>query len=167
MTMRLRSYCGYCGARLGPLIDNHQDCAACGEAYFHDAKPCAAVIVTRPDGAILLGRRAIEPQCDLWDLPGGFCHPNETPADCAVRELREETGCDIQIDAFLGHVIDTYGDGGDYTLNAIFVAHIERGHPVAADDVAELVWFPSDGLPTRSQLAFENTATALALYRER
>lgn len=28
-----------------------------------------------------------------WGWPGGGLEPNETPAECALRELREETGC--------------------------------------------------------------------------
>lgn len=28
----------------------------------------------------------------FWDLPGGGLDPGETPVDCGLRELREETG---------------------------------------------------------------------------
>jgi len=30
---------------------------------------------------------------DLYELPAGRPNPGETPAECAARELREETGC--------------------------------------------------------------------------
>ena len=84
----------------------------------------------------------------LWDLPGGFCEPGETPEEGAVRELREETGADIELTGFLAHLVDTYGDGGDATLNCVFRARLV-GDPVltAADDVAELRWFGPDELP--------------------
>jgi 8-oxo-dGTP pyrophosphatase MutT (NUDIX family) len=38
---------------------------------------------------------------DRWDLPKGHVDPGESPADCALRELHEETGIvrqDISID---------------------------------------------------------------------
>ena len=81
----------------------------------------------------------------------------------AVRELAEETGCAIHVDRFLGHLIDTYGADGDFTLNAVFVAHITAGEPVPADDVAELRWFALDDLPGRELLAFRSTSEALGL----
>ena len=161
--MRLRSYCGFCGGPLSPLRGNQQDCVACGVPTYHDAKPCAAVVVLDSAGNVLLGKRAREPMLGLWDLPGGFCNPDETPEDCAVRELAEETGCAIHVDRFLGHLIDTYGDDGDFTLNAVFVAHITAGEPVPADDVAELRWFALDDLPGRELLAFRSTSEALGL----
>ena len=161
--MRDRVHCAWCGARLGPRHGDEQRCTACGEPYYHGAKPCAAVIVLDDAGAVLLGRRAIEPARGLWDLPGGFCGADETPEDCAVRELREETGCAIELTGFLGHLIDVYGADGDHTLNVVFTARIVAGDPAPADDVAELRWFPRDALPDRVALAFANTAAALAL----
>lgn len=161
--MRARGFCGFCGGPLGPIDGNRQECAGCGEPFYHDAKPCAAVLVVDAAGRVLLGRRAIDPARGRWDIPGGFCQPDETPEECARRELREETGCEIELTGFLGHLIDVYGEGGDHTLNAVFTARIAAGQPVAADDVAELRWFAPDELPDRERLAFANTAEALAL----
>lgn len=164
--MRDRTFCAWCGGRLGPRDGAAQRCPACGEAYYHGAKPCAAVLVLDETGRVLLGRRAIEPARGRWDLPGGFCEPDETPEACAVRELREETGCRIEVTGFLGHLIDVYGQYGDHTLNAVFTARIESGVPEPADDVAELRWFALDDLPPAAELAFANTARALALVAD-
>ncbi len=161
--MRLRSYCGFCGGPLASLHGSRQDCVACGAPTYHDAKPFAAVIVLDLMGNVLLGKRAREPMLGQWDLPGGFCNPDETPEDCAVRELAEETGCMIHVDRFLGHLIDTYGDDGDFTLNAVFIALISAGEPEPADDVAELCWFAFDDLPGRELLAFRGMGEALGL----
>ena len=163
--MRLRTYCSDCGSPLGPLAGNVQTCTRCGVPYYHDAKPCAAVLVLDDAGRLLLGRRAIEPRRGLWDIPGGFCGPDETPEACAVRELMEETGCVIELTGFLAHLIDTYGDDGDHTLNAVFSARIVSGTPETADDVAELRWFALDDLPPADQLAFRNTAQAITILR--
>ena len=161
--MRLRKHCSDCGSSLGPLNGNVQTCTACGQPFYHDAKPCAAVLVLDDEGRLLLGRRGIEPRFGLWDIPGGFCGPNETPEACAVRELLEETGCTVELTGFLAHLIDTYGDDGDHTLNVVFSARIVEGTPIAADDVAELRWFALDDLPPAAELAFRNTAEAIEL----
>lgn len=121
------------------------------------------MLVLDDDGRVLLGRRAVAPARGRWDIPGGFCDPDETPEECARRELREETGCEIALTGFLGHVVDVYGDDGDHTLNAIFSARLTAGAPSPADDVAELRWFAIDDLPEPDELAFANTAEALAL----
>lgn len=165
--MRDRIHCAWCGGRLGPRDGAVQRCVDCDVPYYHGAAPCAAVLVLDDDGRVLLGRRAIEPARDRWDLPGGFCEPGETPEACAVRELLEETGCRIEVTGFLGHLIDVYGDGGDHTLNAVFTARVAEGAPQAADDVAEVRWFALDALPDGDALAFRNTAQALALLRSR
>ena len=161
--MRARRFCGHCGARLGNIVDDRQDCPGCAEPFYHGAKPCSAVLVVDQAGRVLLARRGVEPRRGLWDLPGGFCAPDETPEECARRELREETGCDIMLEGFLGHLVDVYGDHGDHTLNAVFVARIVAGEPRPADDVEELHWFALEELPSPEQLAFANTAAALAL----
>jgi ADP-ribose pyrophosphatase YjhB (NUDIX family) len=165
--MRLRSFCGFCGGPLGPPDDNLQPCAACGESHYHDAKPCSAVLVLDDAGRVLLARRALDPGRGQWDTPGGFCAPDETPEDCAIRELREETGCEIELTGFLGHIVDVYGEDGDHTLNALYTARIVRGVPRPADDVDELRWFALDALPLLSELAFANTAECLRRLVER
>ncbi len=164
--MQPRAFCPFCASPLGAVVGVAQGCPGCGRPFYHNAAPCSAVIV-EDAGRVLLARRAADPARGLWDLPGGFCEPRETPADCAVRELREETGADIEVTGFLGHLVDMYGPGGDATLNCVFRARLV-GDPVlvAADDVAELRWFAADELPPRDRLAFANTAEALRRWRD-
>ncbi len=47
-----------------------------------------AIVIDR-DERVLLVREASD---GLWTLPGGWCDINESPADAAMRETREETG---------------------------------------------------------------------------
>jgi ADP-ribose pyrophosphatase YjhB (NUDIX family) len=89
--------------------------------YYHDPDappanslvPGASAIVTDDQGRILMQRRT---DSGNWALPGGTMDIGETLQQCAIREVREETGLDIEITGLLGiytdpqHVI-AYTDG--------------------------------------------------------
>ena len=88
------------------------------------------------DGRLLLGRRAFEPSVGLWDLPGGFLEENEHPLDALVRELREETGLEIEPQGFVGVWMEPYQDR--IVLCLTWDARVTGGTERAADDVSEL-----------------------------
>lgn len=54
--------------------------------------PGASVVLTRPDGRVLLMERA---DTGGWGLPGGFMEPGESMEDTARREVFEELGVRI------------------------------------------------------------------------
>ena len=58
-----------------------------------------AVVVTCPLGVLAVRRAEARPP---WAFPGGTIEPGESPADAAVREVREETGCPIRPSRILG-----------------------------------------------------------------
>ena len=57
-----------------------------------------AVIVDDQDRVLLALWNEAEPQ---WSLPGGGVDLGETPADGAVREVREESGYDVELTGLL------------------------------------------------------------------
>jgi 8-oxo-dGTP diphosphatase len=77
-----------------------------------------------------------------YDVPGGFLLPGEEPIEGLKREVREETGSeiDVSIDDCLQIVPHTYGDEGDFVLSIGFKARLVSGEPQPDDDVAELRW---------------------------
>jgi 8-oxo-dGTP diphosphatase len=132
------------------------------------AKPAPAVcaLVLDAEGQILLGRRADAPSAGKWDILGGFMNEFEQPLDALRRELREETGLEVEPVRFVGAVSDRYGESGNATLNLCWTARVVSGEPTPADDVVELRWFAPDELPPAEELAFPNTSSLLAFWRD-
>lgn len=142
------------------------ECPACGLVHYAHSAPTASALVLDAEGRVLLARRAHEPDAGLWDVPGGFLEEGEDPLAGLRRELREETGLEIDVGAFVGAFTDVYGEGPGATavLNLLWEARFAGGEPVPADDVAELAWFPRDALPADGELAFRWLAPALRAW---
>lgn len=75
--------------------------------------PAASAIVVDDAGRILLHRRRDN---EMWALPGGKMDLGESLADCAVREVREETGLEVEPTGIVGIYSDpkhvfSYDDG--------------------------------------------------------
>lgn len=72
-----------------------------------------AVVLLRKDGAALLQHRDNRPDIPapgLWVFPGGHADLGESPADCAVRELEEETAYQSpRLDFLLSFEDDFFG----------------------------------------------------------
>jgi ADP-ribose pyrophosphatase YjhB (NUDIX family) len=150
--------CPRCGAGL-EHEERSVSCPSCGLREYANPAPTASAVI-RDGGRLLLARRAGEPGKGLWDLVGGFMDEGEEPLETLRREVREETGCDVEVGEFLGGLPDRYGDDGIWTINFYWEARL-AGEPKPGDDVAELVWFPCDELPPRSEFAFANTIALL------
>ncbi len=142
-------HCPRCGAPIEPA-DGTFECSTCGLRHYERSSVTACALVER-DGRLLLARRAQDPYAGRWDLPGGFVGAGEHPHDALRRELREETGLEVEPRDFVGVWMDTYADG-EPTLNLYWTAVAPRGEPKAADDVSEVRWFAPDELP--GSLAF-------------
>lgn len=75
--------------------------------------PSASAIVLNDRGELLLVHRSDN---DLWSIPGGTMEVGESIADTVVREVKEETGLDVQPRTITGiysnpsHVV-AYPDG--------------------------------------------------------
>lgn len=157
-------FCPRCGSE-GEHRGDHFACLVCGHVVWANPAPAVQALVER-DGRLLLGRRAFEPSIGLWDLPGGFVEEDEHPLDALVRELREETGLDVEPHDFVGIWMEPDYDGRT-VLCLTWDARVTGGVEAAADDVAELRWFAPAELPAAEELAFTHFPALLRLWRSR
>jgi 8-oxo-dGTP diphosphatase len=104
---------------------------------------------------VLLIRRQAEPFAGLWALPGGFVDAGESLADAAKREMREETGLDVQDLEQLYTAGEPGRDPRGWTVSVCYLARVDAVAvtPRAGDDAAAVKWFPINRLP---RLAFDH-----------
>jgi ADP-ribose pyrophosphatase YjhB (NUDIX family) len=160
-------FCPRCRAEL-ELDGGRASCPSCGFRFYAHSAPTASALPVDARGRVLLARRAIDPDRGKWDIIGGFLEEGEHPLDGLRREVREETGLDVEPGDFLVATVDRYGDGQDAsaTLNLVWSARLADGTPEPADDVDELRWFAPDELPAPEECAFEHVSTVLAVWRQ-
>ena len=156
-------FCPYCAEGYGQrgLV---QTCQSCGQTVWHNSAPCACAMVLR-EGRLLLVKRGVEPFKGWWGIPGGFLEPGEHPEMGAAREVLEETGLRIAVGETVGTYVDTYGEGGKYTLSTYYLAGVVDGEPQAGDDAVAVEWFSLEKLPEK--IAFANCRQAIADLRRR
>jgi 8-oxo-dGTP diphosphatase len=71
----------------------------------------AAAIIENEQGLLLIARRKPEKsQGGLWEFPGGKLEEEESPEACLRRELMEEMGIEIDVQAYFGINEHWYGD---------------------------------------------------------
>jgi len=160
--------CPRCGAEL--LVEpTRAACPGCDSIYYAHSAPTVGALCEDELGRLMLVRRAIEPRKGKWDTPGGFLEEGESPLDGLRRELREETGLEIEPGDFFGTVIDLYGDGPDaqFVLSLNWTARILSGTPAAADDISEIRWFTADELPGEEEIGFASVADIVQRWRGR
>jgi ADP-ribose pyrophosphatase YjhB (NUDIX family) len=153
-------FCPRCGRPIA-VEGRHALCHDCGFEEWGNAAPAVEALIVR-DGRVLLTKRAIEPRLGMWDLPGGFLEEDEEPLLALRRELREETGLEIEPRDFLGTAIERYDRYSVLILS--FSAAAPDGEPEPADDVAELAWFAPEELPEPDEFAFAWHAELLARW---
>ena len=109
--------------------------------------PTASAVVADEQGRLLLAKRIDN---DLWTIPGGAMKPGETIAETAVREVKEETGIDVEVISLVGtysnprHVVE-YSDGEErQQFSVCFACRPIGGETTTSDETSEAGYFSPD-----------------------
>lgn len=131
------------------------ECPHCGTTYttFRNPAPTADVIIHEPERGVLLVRRRNPPLGHA--LPGGFIDEGEQAEAAAIREMREETGLDVELEGLLGVYSRPGRDPRQHTLTLVFIGRARNPAALCAgDDAAEARFWPLDALP--DDMAFDH-----------
>ncbi len=109
--------------------------------------PCVGAVIKDDRGRLLLIKRGHDPGAGLWSLPGGRIEPGETDAEALVREMREETGLEVQAGPLLGSVRRP-APGGMVLDIRDYAATITGGTLRPGDDAADARWVAPSELPS-------------------
>lgn len=105
------------------------------------------------DLKVLLIERGLDPYKGKWAFPGGFMRMDETAEQCAVRELREETGLSLSSVRQLGAFSAVDRDPRERIVSIAFYALARQSDVKGGDDAANAKWWPISEVP---QMAFDH-----------
>jgi ADP-ribose pyrophosphatase YjhB (NUDIX family) len=102
------------------------------------------------NGRILLVREVVDNS--RWTLPGGWADVNQTPAECVIREIREESGYDVEVRK-LAAVWDRTRQGhqppaGFSIYKLFFVCGLIGGAADVSLETSEVGWFAQGEVPS-------------------
>ncbi|MBK7707684.1 MAG: NUDIX hydrolase [Acidobacteria bacterium] len=100
-----------------------------------------AAIITNQAGKVLLLEHLLRPQASGWGIPGGFINFGEQFEDAIRREIREETG--IELDGLVMIRIRTLGRH----VEVMFRARTSDTPQVLSREICSLGWFDVSEMP--------------------
>lgn len=142
--LRQSRHCARCGAVSERISDSWgMRCTSCKREQFPHIHPCAIVLVKRGN-QVLLTRKA-EWSPGRYSLVAGFLDFGESLEECAIREVREETGIEIKNVRYVGSQNWPF----PAQLMAGFVADYAGGEIVVdKHELDDARWFQVDALPS-------------------
>jgi ADP-ribose pyrophosphatase YjhB (NUDIX family) len=99
-------------------------------------------IVVDGDGRVLLFKHTYRPFAP-WGLPSGLLKPNESPGDAIAREVREETGLEVQFE----QILDVRAASNPQRVDLWIRCRASGGRPHFSAEVEDARFFDAHALP--------------------
>lgn len=164
------AYCPKCGAKtFTEHNEKAKQCTACGFVYYFNPSSSVACFIRNLEGELLLVRRAKEPAKGTLDLPGGFVDMHESAEEAVRREVKEETGLELNNCRYLFSIPNLYPYCGFevHTLDLFFECFASTFKGARAeDDAAEIILLPTDQL-NPEDFGLLSIQKAVAAYKNR
>lgn len=160
-------YCPDCGARLTPKSIGDEGlvpfCEPCSRPWFDMFSSCTITLVVNEENeALLLNQNYISSR--YCTLVSGYIKPGETAEETARREVKEETGVDV--DAL--ELIGTFWFGKKDMLMIGFFARAQKSALVPSCEVDAARWVPvQEAIGMVNQAEWSTAHRLLQLYLER
>lgn len=145
-----------------PEGDNRERlvCDSCGFVLYRNPKVVVGAVCADGD-RVLICRRAIDPRRGFWTIPAGYLELNESTAEGAMREAREEAGAEIAIESLLA----VYSVPRISQVQVIYAARLLSPEVKAGIETLETRLALWDEIPW-DDIAFPSVRWALGHWRE-
>ena len=112
------------------------------------------VIICEKDSIVLIKRKK-DPYKDSWALPGGFVEYGERVEFAALREVKEETGLEVDLQGIVGVYSDPERDPRGHTVTVCYLAAVTGGKLKADTDASAVCCIPKREV-LKLKLAFDH-----------
>ena len=156
------SACQEMGVRivcLSELKKTLSSSALLGYRHWFNPPVTVSALVCK-EGKVLLANRR---QDGKWTLPGGFLEVGESLEEGLRREVKEETGCELDHPVYIRSSRDTYSDGR-YVTAVTFLA-VLRSDPQPSKELVTYLWI--DECPPARQFFAQSDWEAVNRYVNR
>lgn len=96
-------------------------------------------VLFRNEG-VLMVKRATEP-IGYWALPGGFVDRGERLEHAIVRETKEETGLDVEVEKMVGIYDDPSRDPRGHMISVCFLLKLVGGKIATSPETSKVKFF--------------------------
>jgi len=157
------NYCSNCAGTLtfaipeGDHLPRHI-CNNCGTIHYSNPNVITGCLPIYED-KVLLCKRAIEPRKGYWTLPAGFMENNESTAEGALRETREEANAEVKI----SHLYTLTSIVHVNQVQMLYLAYMDKPEFSPTHESLEVALFSEEEIPW-SELAFSTIEKALRYY---
>lgn len=132
--------------------------------HFTPIEACGGVVQNEQKELLFIYRR------NKWDLPKGKLEKGETEADCAEREIEEETGVkDLTLKKKIGETYHTYNDYGKHFIKTTHWFYFTSNStqdlvPQTEEDITEIKWVHTKDIREPMKDTYENIRDILRRF---